>query len=340
MKELENRCRRLNYSGLSSAMSPEPVSEPQPADANRIKIHNWPDANPPITDDTVLVRYMRLETFLLLLDGRVFIPTLKQLQSGDINEGQLSFMRAGFYLDMMRAIVVPHKDWLLEAAGNPKFYVLNESNENARELMELALAEQSWRSQLATRRCVWCWDRSNELSYLMWKIYGDRGVAVFSTVGRIRQTLADCGGQGIVSPVRYVSPGESIPRPDYDLLGEHCHRSHLFKDSGYRAEQEVRFVLKVDSRLTNRSPGVTVSLNPKSLVDHQKAWPFVKPSPFLPLEEQMSIQSLAMKRLIPNWSYDPPRTSGSPFAYREDSLPAGLFPDLDFPDSPFLRQKT
>ena len=143
-----------------------------------------------------------------------------------------------------------------------------------------------------------------------------------------------CGAEGIVSPVRYVSPSESIPRPDYDALTEHVQRSYLFKDSGYRAEQEVRFVLKADPQFTKQSRGVMISLNTKSLVDFEKAWPFVKASPVLPWEEQLSIVSLAKKRLYPRLGSDHPTgTSPCPFT-AESNLPGGLFTDLDFPDSP------
>jgi hypothetical protein len=45
-------------------MAPEPPSiEPPPS---CIKIHNWPDAKDPIDDNTELIRYMKLETFLLM----------------------------------------------------------------------------------------------------------------------------------------------------------------------------------------------------------------------------------------------------------------------------------
>jgi hypothetical protein len=127
---------------MTAPPSEPPTSASPPCDPNSIKIHNWADADNLINDETRLVRYMKLETFLLLLDGGVFIPTLKQLRSGDSNEGLLTFMRAGFYLDKMRSIVAPHKDWLLGAAGNPKFHMSDESDETARELTELALAEQ------------------------------------------------------------------------------------------------------------------------------------------------------------------------------------------------------
>jgi hypothetical protein len=54
-----------------TAISPESPSDSSPScDPNSIKIHSWPEASDPITGDTVLVRYMKLETFLLLLHGR------------------------------------------------------------------------------------------------------------------------------------------------------------------------------------------------------------------------------------------------------------------------------
>ena len=40
---------------------PLPITEPPPG----IKIRNWPDGKEPIDDNTELIRYMKLETFLL-----------------------------------------------------------------------------------------------------------------------------------------------------------------------------------------------------------------------------------------------------------------------------------
>ena len=232
----------------------------------------------------------------------------------------------------MNLHVRPFKEWLLNAAGNPKAIFSDHATQEHRELHDLAIAEQSMRHQLAVRRCVWCWNRArSDFSYLMWKIYGDRGVAIFSTIGKIRQTLTDSGAEGIVSAVRYLSPTQTIPLPEYNFLEEQFHRPHLFKDAGYSAEQEVRFVLKVDPAKTKDSRGVIASLNAGSLVDTTKAWPFVKASPFLPTEEQFSIESLARKRLFPAIGSD--RLTGtfqSPFVAEAD-LPIGLFSDLDFP---------
>jgi hypothetical protein len=63
-----------------------PPTEPLP---NGIKIHNWPDAKDPIDDNTELIRYTRLSAFLLLLDNRLFIPSLKLLQSKDRLEARI-----------------------------------------------------------------------------------------------------------------------------------------------------------------------------------------------------------------------------------------------------------
>src|SRR6267143_65820 len=49
-------------------------------------------------------------------------------------------------------------------------------------------------------------------------------VAVFSTVDRIRKVLSADDAKGIVSPVRYVHPFDSVPRPEYDALNKHFHR--------------------------------------------------------------------------------------------------------------------
>ena len=53
-------------------MTPESPADQPPNDASGIKIHNWSDAKDPIGDNTELVRYMKLETFLLMLNSRVF----------------------------------------------------------------------------------------------------------------------------------------------------------------------------------------------------------------------------------------------------------------------------
>lgn len=307
-----------------------PPADPHLGNAGGIKIHNWADAGDEerINPDTRLVRYMKLETFLLLLDSRVFIPTLKTLQNGDRLEANLPAIWTAFYEEKMGPIVMPHREWLLNAAGNPVMHVFDETY---RDISDLCLAAQCWRSALTMRRCVWCWNRSSEHFYFLWKIYGDRGMAVFSTVDRIRKVLSAAGAKGIVSPVRYVPPFDSEPRPDYDVLNKYFHRPHLFKDSGYRPEQEVRFVLKINPNELSGGAGAIVNMDPKAIIDKYEV------SPHIFSGEKLAIQKLAFKQLWPSINMFPPGEEPrlslmSPFSAEQD-LPPGLFPDLDLSDT-------
>jgi hypothetical protein len=211
-----------------------------------IKIHNWPSGEL-LTDDTPLVRYMKLETFLLLLLGnQMFLPTLRLLQNSDRSEGNAAPMRASFYGENMWPVVSAHQDWLLNRSNR----AIPPAVAEMRDQFIRVLAIESWREQLAVRRCVSCWNRSTRQVDFTWKIYGDRGVAVFSTVGRVRRALAEAGAEGIVSPVLYIPIEDTIPKPDFDLLCANCSRPYLFKNWSYWPEQEVRFVIKVDPAQT------------------------------------------------------------------------------------------
>src|SRR5258708_28278354 len=130
-----------------SSEGPTPLdsTDPAPANGERIKVHDWPapdlPISTPITDDTPVVRYMKLETFLLLLLGdQIFIPTLKLLQQADRSEGHMPFMRASPYHERMWSILGPHKERLLKAAKNPEIPPVEDK---VRELHERALVEQS-----------------------------------------------------------------------------------------------------------------------------------------------------------------------------------------------------
>jgi hypothetical protein len=102
-------------------MSPEsldsPPASPPPSASDRIKLHNWDREEPicedPINDNTRLVRYIKLETFLLMLNSRVFIPALECLRALDPLESRLphAFHRDR-YFEAMKPITSPHQEWL------------------------------------------------------------------------------------------------------------------------------------------------------------------------------------------------------------------------------------
>jgi hypothetical protein len=294
--------------------------DPASAHGERIEIHNWPAPYSPITDDTPLIRYMKLETFLLLLLGdQIFIPTLKLLQQADRSEGLVPLLRGR--PDEILSILRQHEEWLLKEAGNPD--VSSIEDENVRRIHTDALAEESWRHELAKRRCVSCWNRSEKQINFMWRIYGDRGVAVFSTVGRIRRALADAGAKGIVSPVLYIPTEDTIPAADYDLLNQNYRRPYLFKDWSYSPEQEVRFVFEVDPRQTKTLNGVLVQVSAKTIIDK------VYFSRQIPSSEEDNLKKFVYERRFSR-SFFPPGKEPRPRPLTvESDLPPCIFPDLD-----------
>jgi hypothetical protein len=192
----------------------------------------------------------------------------------------------------------------------------------------LCYLTRRWLTELATRRCIWCWNRSTEQLHAMWKIYGERGVAIFSNVGIIRQALAFAGAYGIVSPVWYVARRGS-PRPEDNRAMtefENLRRPYLFKDGDYRIEEEVRFVLRTNPAAISQYDGAITNITATQIISHFEV------SPDIPSEEATSIKELARERLntwvkpafeqkIPNYPFL------DPFG-QEPDMPC-VFPDLN-----------
>jgi hypothetical protein len=291
----------------------------------RLKILNWPNASEAIEDDTPLICYMKLSTFLLLLDNRLFIPTLKLLQAGDRLESLIPEKLCENYFQKMKSVVGLHARWLIRSTI-PRV-ALNKDDHGELDADSLRYLTERWLSELAKRRCIWCWNRSTEQLHAMWKIYGERGVAIFSTVGRIREALAIAGAYGIVSPVRYVAR-TGPPRPEDNRTMselENLRRPYLFKDGDYRIEEEVRFVLRTNPRATSDG-GAMTNITAKKIISHFEV------SPDIPSEEVTSIKELERERLntrvkpafeqkMPNYPFL------EPFG-REPDIPC-VFPDLD-----------
>jgi hypothetical protein len=167
--------------------SPSLSNQSRSGDAHRIKIINWDDTSTSIAGDTRLMRYMKLSSFLLLLDGHLFIPTIRLLQSGDRLESRVpqELLRPN-YGQKMRPIVERHEALLLRTTRSPKVQRPEGSEHSGTTLSFLA---KRWLDELALRRCVWCWNQSTDDLYALWKLYGERGVVVLSTVDRIREAF-------------------------------------------------------------------------------------------------------------------------------------------------------
>lgn len=292
-----------------------------------MKILNWPQVSDPINNDTPVIRYMKLSTFLLLLDNRLFIPTLKLLQAGDRLESLIPEKLCQNYWQKMKPVAERHEKWLVTTAI--PHVALDRDDHGELDVDSLCYLTRRWLTELAKRRCIWCWNRSIEQLHAMWKIYGERGVAVFSTVGRIRQAFADAGAHGIVSPVWYVAR-RGPPRPEDNRAmsePENLRRPYLFKDRDYRIEEEVRFVLRTNPVAASRYGGATINFIANTVISHFEV------SSDIPSEEAHSVQQIASERLtVP--SEKSLATDKSNFLIlrrfsEASNLPPGVFSDLD-----------
>lgn len=108
-----------------------------------------------IDDSTQIVRYMKLSTLLLLLADRVFLPSLRCLQSPDKLEGLVPQMMASGYGEKLYPRIKDFEHWLLKHARGPKIIPVKDRKHNSATLDFLA---RVWLEQLSIRRCVWYWN--------------------------------------------------------------------------------------------------------------------------------------------------------------------------------------
>jgi hypothetical protein len=274
---------------------------------------------------------MKLSTFLLLVSKNVlFLPTVKKLQRLDFREANLQLYWCQDYWRIMWPLVEPHKGWLLSnilRPDRPQAWK-NPSEERKKDLI------RAWASALADRRSVWCWNRSVNESFALWKIYGERGVAIYSTVGRIRAALENAGVEsGLVSPVTYIG--------DFELeldAQEHHERvmkalqggknplcPYLFKDFAFHFEQEVRFVIRTNPEATSfHEGGAVIRIIAKDFVSHFQM------SDDIPKIERHAIEQLANEELKQDVSFRRPDEKLdflSPFTAANE--PRGVFQDLE-----------
>jgi hypothetical protein len=250
-----------------------------------------------IADDTPIIRYMKLETFLLLLAGQVFIPSHDLLRSLDQLEGELVFkLPVRFWEDHEEEIRGRFETPVLGALSPPGVStycrgatVMDNGIPRKRSPEDAQADFRIWLSGLSRRRCVWCWNRFENYSHALWQLYGDRGVAVSSTVGKVKDALLKAGvRRGKVAPVGYVNlDGQNADEvfPNW----ENVFFPHLLKSATFKYEEEIRFLLRAQYDVINVMKGVMAQIDPGSIVESPDQ---VKVSPQLRPEEQNIVQAV------------------------------------------------
>jgi hypothetical protein len=236
-----------------------------------------------VDGETELIRYMKPTALLLLLAGKVFIPTLSKLQESDRLESFVPSKIWSLYLrhpgvhpwQTLHNFIIASEQWLSSKADKNKPKVVREEGEEFKSGY-LDFLIKIWLRELSIRRCVWCWNRFKEESYAMWNLYGHRGVAVVSTLNRIDAALeAARPFKGLIGSIKYVLPRSLFADPEtlkdlptfYSMWTvENLRRPYFYKDSGYRFEDEVRLVIAANGGVVAETGGVLIDVDPKKLI--------------------------------------------------------------------------
>jgi hypothetical protein len=122
-----------------------------------------------------------------------------------------------------------------------------------------------------------CWHMNDSESYLMWKVYGDRGCAVQSTFERIQISFDRFEGEILGGVVEYIDfSREEIP------VGNVFH-AVVRKDLPYRDEREFRLMLwqtGLSNQKIDAGPaGIEVKVELNKLIDAIWISPQLKKSP-------------------------------------------------------------
>jgi hypothetical protein len=252
-----------------------------------------------LSDDEYLWRYVPLRTLFFYLAGNIFIPSVEKLRQADPFEGNFPVDSSWFNSAIERHYGSNEgnlDEWLYQ----------RRCNENERKLMDLNKGQEAFANRKAdilmthyfefirNTRNAWCWFLGSE-SAAMWSVYGNQGVAIATTVARIRQTFVKANRNATFGQMFYVevcqgqviglNPGE--PEHQQFIL-----QPHFMKRKEYASEREVRFV---GYGPENRKKGgiVLKGIDPNDWIQQIKFWPKLT-SP-----EEAAL-STAVKKAAPN----------------------------------------
>ncbi len=245
---------------------------------NEIRIVSGPNEIP---EHAVLWRYMRLSTLLMMLRGKVFVPTITELRRGDPIEARELTTDTRAYFD---DLPVQDREWLLGRANEKERNILNQPDIDRSQRASVFV--RIWDRELAERRRIWCWHHADIESMALWQIYAKEGVAVSTTPARIKDSFdPHFVGTALIARVHYIDR-TCHEAPD------HCYmRPYLLKQRCYEHEREMRVVFPRDS--DDPDGRRLLPLDPRKLINE------VRISPHTPRSEALEIR----RSLIQAWRY-------------------------------------
>lgn len=237
-----------------------------------------------------LVRYMKVPTFLMLMEGKVFIPSLRTLQLTDPTEARIANRSGpGFYTSHRALLEDDAFKWLYSKGQNyEREFIDTKIRLNAdprRKLYEI------WMRELAIRRSIWCWYGERPESMGMWNNYGAHGIAVVSSIENVRAALSlPDDALTSAAKVNYVATDGKDTLLANPLW---VNRPYYFKQDAYRYEDEVRFVMACEPVQLAARGGIVRPVNASVLINE------VLISPQIHLNEAIAIKKVILR----NWDF-------------------------------------
>jgi hypothetical protein len=230
-----------------------------------------------------LWRYMKLSTFLLLLDGKAWLPSIATLQSMDPLEGRLGDnFHENLWAELHRQGLREETEKWLHEYLDPSMKRMLGLNPGHHHLTSRVLGS-AYAEILARRRVAWCWFKSDLESAGMWSIYGNRGIAVRTSPEQLNQSFP-AGKERTIEKMIYV---DRRPCADMSLQGvlhdqpESILRPYFLKAAEYEHEGEVRLV----AHCPEGAAGILVrDIEVGNLINE------IVISPLLPLDESEAIK--------------------------------------------------
>lgn len=224
-------------------------------------------ASEDMSPTTPLWRYMKLTTLLMLLRGRVFIPTISTLRRDDPFEAICRGSKAKAYFENPPQEVASMLERDARANERSNLSYNNPMDPTCVPIGEIYYG--IWDRLRAPRLAIWCWQGSEIESMALWNQYADRtGVAIRTNVGKLIAAF-EASPQAIPALLGKV-------RYDEDEDSANFLQPYFWKRPSYKHESEVRLIIPWENN--GWRPGILMEINAATLLEKIVISPHVIPS--------------------------------------------------------------
>jgi len=167
--------------------------------------------------NAILNKYLDLPKFLSLLYKRsIFFTRLDKLE--DRYEGVSS--------NASRELML---EWYRDGAAND-----DEANQRLVEYL-------NFEKQYKTLVCINCWNKNQDESAALWKIYSDfgKGIMIKSSISSVEKALNTCAEDVRISEVKYINHEK-----DFSPAGN-SYFAFIHKNKSYSYEEEIRLIYEI-----------------------------------------------------------------------------------------------